>query len=199
MKFSARNTGRLAGYVDRIRQFATRTGGNVAMIFGIAVIPMILAGGAAVDYSRAFHVQQRLSMALDATALAVGASTKTNFNELNTLAQNYFNANYPAAELGVPGTLQLSIADGTVSLSATAELETVIMYLAGIQTMDVQSSVEVTKEQSALEVALVLDNTGSMNYSGKIGALKQASTDLVDILTGGEENPPLLKFALVPF
>ncbi len=73
------------------------------------------------------------------------------------------------------------------------------MQIAGFQTLDVNSYVEVTREQTALEVTLVLDNTGSMNSSGKITALKQASTDLVNLLFGQEENPALLKFALVPF
>ena len=180
-------------------RFLREKSGNVAMIFGIASIPLAIAGGAAVDYSRAYLVQQRLSAALDAAALAVGASAKTDDTELRQLAQNYFDANYPASEIGVPGQLAITIANSTVSMSATADLQTAIMGLVGIHNMSVSSAVEITKERTALEVVLVLDNTGSMNSYGKIDALKQASTDLVDVMFGDDPNPELLKFALVPF
>jgi len=199
----ARN-GRAAGKLGRsllarFFTFARALAGNVAIIFALAAVPIVIAGGAAVDYSRAFVVQQRLTAALDAAALAVGASTKTDFDELNRIAQDYFKANYPAEELGVPGELHLSIDGETVRMNATAELETALMGIVGIHEMDVYSDVEVTKEKNALEVALVLDNTGSMNSYSKIDALKQAARDLVDIMFGDEDTPELLKFALVPF
>lgn len=198
------SNGRAAGkagrsLLTRIFSFARAQAGNVAIIFALAAVPIVLAGGAAVDYSRAFVVQQRLTAALDAAALAVGASPKTDFDELNELAQDYFKANYPAEELGVPGELHLTVDGETVRMNATAELETALMGIVGIHEMDVYSDVEVTKEKNALEVALVLDNTGSMRSYGKIDALKQASRDLIDIMFGDEATPELLKFALVPF
>jgi len=180
-------------------RFLGARAGNVALLFGLAALPIMVAGGAAVDFSRAFVVQQRLSAALDATALALGSTTETDPDELEQLAQNYFTANYPSAELGVPGTLNFTIAGATVSMSASAELETTIMKIAGINSVDVSSSVEVTKEKTSMEVVLVLDNTGSMSWNGKIEALKTASTELVNTLFGEEENPEILKVGLVPF
>jgi len=202
-QLQAADTGKPRGFArrmfDRMCRFASAREGNVALIFGLLALPVIMAGGAAVDYSRAFVVQQRLTAALDAAALAVATSQETQQQELEAVAQSYFDANYPAAEIGAPGTLNLSVSGSTVTLSADADLPTTIMHVAGIDNMDVHSEVEVTKERNALEVALVLDNTGSMQSYGKINALKVASHDLVNIMFGEETQPELLKFALVPF
>ena len=48
---------------------------------------------------------------------------------------------------------------------------------------------EVTRDSKGLEVALVLDNTGSMLQSGKLQALKDSATTLIDTVwatKGGE-------------
>jgi hypothetical protein len=60
-------------------------------------------------------------------------------------------------------------------------------------------NVEVTRESKGLEIALVLDNTGSMADSGKMPALKSATNELIGILFGEQNTPSHLKMALVPF
>ncbi|MDP7624983.1 MAG: pilus assembly protein, partial [Rhodospirillales bacterium] len=93
--------GRLARVVS---DFAADRRGVVAILFVLALVPIVAAGGATVDLSRAYTVKQRLGNALDAAGLAVGSASGLSDNELNTLAQKYFDANYPAKELGVPAT-----------------------------------------------------------------------------------------------
>ena len=43
----------------------------------LAMIPILIGSGAAVDYSRAYMVKSRLSHALDQAGLAVGSSNPT--------------------------------------------------------------------------------------------------------------------------
>lgn len=173
--------------------------GNVAMIFGLSLVPVILAAGSAIDVSRALVVRSRLSQALDAAGLAVGGTIGLNEAQTQQLAQNYFDANYPAGALGVAGVLQVSQAGNVVSLNATATLDTIIMSIVGIDTMTVASAAEITRESKGLEVALVLDNTGSMYWNGKIGALRDSATSLINILFGENAFPDNLKVSLVPF
>jgi hypothetical protein len=52
-----------------MRDFQRAQGGNVALIFAIAAIPIIAAICAAIDYSRANSVQTDLQNALDSVAL----------------------------------------------------------------------------------------------------------------------------------
>jgi Flp pilus assembly protein TadG len=183
---------RLAGFLGDRR-------GNVAMIFGITFIPILVAGGSGVDLARAFIVQQRLAHALDAAALAVGTSLEKTDAELEALAQSFFDANYPAQEMGVPGALAMAINDNVITLSASAEVDTAFMRVVGYNEMSVGATSEVTRKLTGLEVVLVLDNTGSMGSGGKITALKSASKELVNILFGDQTNPDYLKIGLVPF
>ena len=175
------------------------TGGNVAIIYALSLIPLLIAAGAAVDFSRALVVRSRLAEALDAAGLAVGASTNLNASQISTLAQQYFNANYPANKIGVPGSLNVVQTGQVITLSATANLPTTLMAVAGITHLDVSVSNEITRSNKALELALVLDTTGSMASSGKIQALQQSANDLIDILSGGINNPTQLKIGVVPF
>jgi Flp pilus assembly protein TadG len=192
--------GRRLGLVTRrLAGFLGDRSGNVAMIFGVTFIPILIAGGSGVDLARAFIVQQRLAHALDAAALAVGSSLEKTDAQLEALAQSYFDANYPAQQLGVPGALTMAIDDNVVTISASAKVDTAFMRIVGYDQMSVGASSEVTRKLTGLEVVLVLDNTGSMNSGGKIGALKTASRELVKILFGDQENPDYLKIGLVPF
>jgi Flp pilus assembly protein TadG len=172
--------------------------GAVAVTLAVAMIPLIFAAGAAVDLSRAYVVKQRLRFALDAAGLAVGASSGTE-SELESLMQTYFDKNYPNDAMGEPVSLTMESADNIITLTATRKIDTTFMKIAGIGSMNVYAESEVTRETTGLEVVLVLDNTGSMASSGKMDAMKQAATDLVNILFGTEEVHPKLKIGLVPY
>ncbi|MCJ8309171.1 MAG: pilus assembly protein [Hyphomicrobiales bacterium] len=64
------------------------------------------------------------------------------------------------------------------------------------------ASAEVQCGSDTIEIALVLDNSGSMGSSGKIGTLRSAAADLVNTLhttMGQQSRPDPIKFSLVPF
>ena len=187
--------GRLARAVSA---FAADRRGVAAIFFVLALVPIVAAGGAAVDLSRAYVVKQRLGNALDAAGLAVGSASGLSDSELNTLAQKYFDANYPAKELGVPATPVLTINDSEITLTATADMDTTLLRLAQIDSLLVAATTTIKRETKGLDVVLVLDNTGSMG-GYKIASLKEASETFVEILFGDEAEPKFLKVGIVPF
>ena len=69
----------LAGRVGRlsaralVAKFTASKGGNVAVISGIAALPIISAVGCVVDYSMASMIRTKLQAAADAAALAAAA------------------------------------------------------------------------------------------------------------------------------
>src|SRR3954464_2967100 len=73
--------------------------GNVAVMFGIAILPIMAAIGAAVDYSHASSVKTAMQAALDSTALMLSrdAANKDD-GQLDAAAKNYFNALFTRAE-----------------------------------------------------------------------------------------------------
>ncbi|MEQ9447504.1 MAG: pilus assembly protein, partial [Rhodospirillaceae bacterium] len=186
-------------FKDLFRRFLGDQRGNFAIMFALASIPIIVAAGAAVDISRAYVVETRLKAALDAAALAVGGTTGQTNAQLQVIAQNYFNANYPAEKMGVPGTVSVTQNGNVVSLTVAADLPTTLMGIAGIDTMDIVASSEVTRMGKKLEVALVLDNTGSMGSGGRMTVLKAAAKDLIDTVSTAALTPGDVKVSIVPF
>jgi Flp pilus assembly protein TadG len=191
---------RVAGGLPRLlARYAGAEGANVAIIFALSLVPLLVAAGTAVDLSRALVVRSRLASALDAAGLAVGATVNLTELQMQDLAEKYFDANYPAEKLGVPGSVSVHLVGKIITMSATAQLDTSLMYLVGINHLNVGASNEITRETKGLELAMVLDNTGSMSSSGKLTALKTAATDMIDSLSGGENFPDQLKIGIVPF
>ena len=94
------------------------------MIFGLSLIPLVVSTGAASDASRALIVRARLAEALDAAGLAVGGATELSEQDMEQLAQDFFDANYPEDALGVVGTLNFPITNEVITMSATATVPT---------------------------------------------------------------------------
>jgi len=91
-------------------------------------------------------------------------------------------------------------------LDAEATLPTTFMRIFGKNEMKVSARSEITREMTGLEVALVLDVTGSMDDpvgngdpTKKIAALRTAGADLVNILFGSHEEVDDLWVGVVPF
>jgi len=69
----------------------------------------------------------------------------------------------------------------------------------GMDTLDVRTVSVATLGRRDLDIALVLDNTGSMRERGKLTALKEASNNLVDILYADPTTASGTQLGLVPF
>jgi hypothetical protein len=69
----------------------------------------------------------------------------------------------------------------------------------GFNTLTVQSTTTVTRQDRAMELALVMDNTGSMSQNNKMSSMQSAATSLLDILFGTSDTANLLNVAVVPF
>lgn len=183
-------------------KFRDARSGNLAMIYALALVPTIAAVGSAVDLSRAMVVKMRLGEALDAAGLAVGGTVGLTDAQMTQKAEKFFYANYPSDEFGTVTSLSVSSSGANrdlVTVAGTARVDTAFMGLFGIFKLDVAVNVQVTRESKGLEVALVLDNTGSMAESGKMTALKSSTNELINILFGDQTSPEHLKMALVPF
>jgi Flp pilus assembly protein TadG len=189
----------------RLRAFGGARKGNVAMIFALMLVPISVAAGAGLDFSRALIVRARMSEALDAAGLAVGATSGLSTQQMQTLAQNYFNANYTADKsLGTPAAVTVVQGTDSITLSTGVNVPTTLMNLVGIKSVPVSTSSQVVWGQTKLWVALVLDNTGSMTETdntgtSKIDALKTASHQLLTMLQNASSNPGDVRVSIVPF
>ncbi len=147
------------------RQFRDDIRGNVSLIFGLAAIPMLVSAGMAVDIARHGHHQNRLNTAVDAAALAVARmDDDATQAEMDALARRYIDINYtPGADLnGNEIDLTVGLTGNVVTVTAEVDVPTTITRLIGVLDMVARTTSEVTKEILGTEIALVLDNTGSM-------------------------------------
>jgi Flp pilus assembly protein TadG len=181
--------------------------GNLAVVFAIAIIPLLAAVGAAIDYTRAVTAKTQLQNALDSTALMLSRDLSAGAiaaSDIPTKGQAYFTAlfsNKESTNVTVTATYTQasSTNNSTVLVTGSAQIKSYIMQLAGVPTMSFGSSSTATWGSNLLRVALVLDNTGSMAQYGKIGALKTAATSLVTQLSGLAKNTGDVYISVVPF
>ncbi len=99
--------------------------GNVAIIFALSVIPVLLAGGAGIDLARALAVRARMYEAVDAAALAVASKSGISENAAKLLAQQYFDANFNMnSSYGTPAPLDVDVDPDTqqVNVSTTISM-----------------------------------------------------------------------------
>ncbi len=184
------------------RRAVRETRGNVSLMFGLLAIPLLLGAGMAVDIARKGFHQQQLNSAIDGAALAVAKMEDGATNEqMVNLARQYIDLNYTKRD-GLNGneiTLSVDLDDNVVTVTADVDVPTTITRLVGVFDMKAHVSAEVTKEVLGTEIALVLDNTGSMSHNGKIDALEDAADTLLDVLFAGTSSTNKLKIAVVPF
>lgn len=183
-----------------IRSFIRDSRGNVAILFGLAAIPVIGMVGVALDYNRATNVHQKLQHALDATSLAlareVGSLRKA---EYASRAMELFEANFP--EYGDYDISEVRVVpgDGMLDLSAVGNVPTTIAGVLGIDEVKISTSSQAVWGSGRIELALVLDNTDSMARSNKMRELKRATTSLLNTLEESVYEEDAVRVSIIPF
>ena len=184
------------------RRFLSAEGGNVAVFFALAFIPIVGSVGATVDYSRASSAKTAMQAAADATALMLSKNAATlTSSELTAKAQTYFNALFNRPQVtGVVVTPSYTTSGGSqIVVNASGNLKTNIMAVVGYSTMKVAVSSTIAWGNSKLRVALALDTTGSMSSAGKIDALKTATNNLLTQLKSAAVTDGDVYVSIVPF
>ncbi len=192
----------IARLSSKTRAFGSDRKGNVAIIFGLALLPMTALVGAAVDYSRASSVRADFQAALDATALMISKTASTSTAaQLQTQAHDYFLALFTRSEAISPNITAVYSSSPTSSVTITGDTAVAPMFMAipGVPQIKITSSSTVAWGNTRLRVALVLDNTGSMAANGKMTALKTASHNLLSSLQNAATAGPDVYVSIVPF
>lgn len=185
-----------------LTKFLDNRAGNFAAMFSLCLVPLVLAVGLAVDYSRLVSARSQLQSVADAGALALAASKETNPAKLRQMAENYLAANTAPNIVQSAQIASLNSVGDDIDLSLKGTVSTTFMSLASIDQLNVGVSALAKRAVTgSVEVGLVLDNTWSMSEADasgatKIATLKTAASDLVSQLLGGSGK---VKVALVPY
>jgi Flp pilus assembly protein TadG len=180
-------------------RFIRNKRGNVAMMFALAMIPVVGAVGAAIDYTRVAQVRTKLADALDAGVLAVGSQAAMTDAQAYTMIKQWIDVHMGTANAAYWNLDSVTQnADGKIIASVSGNVETTVARVLGIDKIPIAVTSQAVRSIGKVEIALVLDNTGSMK-GAKIAALKDAASSLVDSLAKATSNPNDLKIGLVPF
>jgi Flp pilus assembly protein TadG len=199
------------------RRFARDERGVFAVIFGLTAIVLVALAGAVVDFVSLQQSRTTTQVALDAAALALQPrilEPSYNVAEIQTLAQNLVNERLAASGrddiTAVVDTPIIDVANGSLLLEASIQSPTIFVALVGVNRLDARLRSEATRRALALEVAMVLDNSGSMANESRMTNLKSAATCATNILlfdavdascnpTAGAAAAEDTRIALVPF
>lgn len=191
----------LPKWTSHFKNFICDQRGVVAIIFGIAAIPIMGMVGASLDYSRAANVKSQLQDALDGAILTAAHERQLSDAQLEAAIRTQIEAMISGAHGANSLTLNIrrSPDDETLmDIDASMQVGTTILDIMGIESITVGANAAVGVDFRSLEVALVLDNTGSMRSSGRIASLREAASDFVDVVTEDGESDNV-KIALVPY
>jgi Flp pilus assembly protein TadG len=187
-----------------LARFLRNQKGGVAPILALTIIPLIAMVGAAVDYSRASLARTAMQAALDSTALMLSKDAQTlNTAQLDSKATVYFNALFHRPEASNVQVQQQfsSPQQGSFNIKVigSATVNTLFWRVIGQDQVNISASGEVVWGIKKLNLALALDNTGSMASSSKMTALKEAAHNLLNTLQKAEKTPGDVKVSIIPF
>ena len=182
------------------RRFVSDRRASVLPYFAFALMALGGAAGLATDSAFGYLAKARMSKALDAAGLAAGRVKSGG--DITAEAQSFFQANFPASAYNATITnFQVTASQDNqfVTLEVAADIPTTFLRVAGIETTQISARTVVHRQTRGMELALVMDNTGSMRSGGKMDAMKAAAQSLVNILYGSHETLPNFWVALVPY
>ncbi len=188
--------------LKQLRSYVADESGAAIVVLAATMVVLVGAAGLAFDAGRGYMVNARLSQAVDAAALAGGRSlTIGGGGDYAAQITKYFDANFPEGYMGADVSepdITVNTGGDQITVVATASIPTTLMRVLSVQNVEVSASATVNRTIKGLEVAMVLDNSGSMKGS-KLGDLKDSSKLLLDILYGDNDSVEDLYVGLVPF
>lgn len=197
----------LSRYKSLFEKFVQHERGAVAILFSFFVLMLMLIVGIAIDTSRSINARMQASQALDAATLAAAKAMNEqglNDTELLDIAKTVFLANTEQTVAGANfKEVQISIdrTDNSVSAFVDGTVNATFTKLFNISQIPIQSRSTVSFNIKDIELALMLDTTGSMKEDNgqKLRDLKDAAKDLINILVGSGSQANKTRIALAPY
>ncbi|WGS52640.1 VWA domain-containing protein [Paraburkholderia sp. D15] len=190
-----------------------RQRGSVSVMMAVSLIALIGILGLAVDSGLGYMIKARLDAAVDGAVIAAGEAVTRGNNQAQqtTNAQQaasaFFSANYPAGFLGssvTAGTPSVVFNAGTVTIGMTAQASVPVTFThtLGFKVLNVAASSQAIRK--TLDMAFVIDTTGSLNVSGVPAAVRANAIAFLNNFDVTNDRVALMHFAFgtlvdVPF
>lgn len=183
------------------RKFWADRRGSYTISFGLMCLTLCVAAGGMTDMMRLIDTRSKLRDAVDATALFVAQqhrNSETQSRSDTDVARDYMTRIFDAKS-GTLGTVSAAAAANSVTVTAAASLDTYFLTTLSLASLSTTAASTATWASTSIEIALVLDNTGSMADNSKLTSLQSAARSLVDTVSAKASATYTIKFSLVPF
>ncbi|MEQ9673407.1 MAG: pilus assembly protein TadG-related protein [Roseovarius indicus] len=193
------------GLSQEIERFRDEEDGNAIILTLFMFLFMLVMAGLGIDMMRYEMERTHLQATLDSAVLAgAGAPIGSEVDDVKAIIEDYFAKNDMSSYLHDIDTDGTGTDDIETSLNATRayaeasmNIDTYLMKLSGVDTLEAFGAAEAEVRTPKLEVSLVLDVSGSMEGT-KMTNLKSAARNFVTTIIDGSE-PGNTVISLVPF
>lgn len=184
------------------KRFWQSTGGNFAIIFAILLPVLLAAVGLALDVANLSKAKSDLQNALDSAVLAASRLSDQTGSRTDVF-NAFFKTNIANRPALVNATAELTVDQRVNQIKTTGTADADVALNFGFifgQSARVSAVANAFESTARLEVALVLDNTGSMG-AANMKALIEGSKDVIKALQKVKTDRPEREIlaALVPF
>lgn len=185
----------------KLGSFNRASDGAIGIVLALAASVLVATGGGAVDVWRKNVEEGKLQAAVDAGALAAAASLGKD-SAREKAAIKTFRANYQTKNTKITEKVTFN-SDGTIAMTASGTIPSSFLGVIGMTSLNVEAKAVVDRNRQDLELALVLDVSGSMSFpidgQSRLSVMKSVTTELVDKLDAAASGASGVKVGIVPF
>jgi len=187
---------------DMFRDFRRDERGVFAVLFSLIAVVLIAFAGSAVDFTLLQQRRTTAQVALDAAALAL--QSKINTMAPDAIGQRALTLvrdrmNDPQVTVEITG-VEIDKSAGSLRLTASFDAPSYFVTLVGVHRLGAAVRSQATRKSQRIEIAMVLDNSGSMETANRMVYLRQAATNATRIFfADSTPGDPRIFVGLVPF
>mgnify|MGYP003584081175 CR=1 FL=1 len=176
--------------MDLLRRFRENDRGAVAIVFAVALIPIMGLSGAAIDYTRATQAKSKLQAATDSAALAALTVKASTLSQRELAARTVFEANRPD---DVMPSVTYAVGQKEAAVTATGEVSTSMLKVLQINDIGLRARAKAVRVYDGPppciltlnpSVASAIDMTGNTHFTGN-GCVLHANSNANSAITVG--------------
>ena len=185
------------GKMSIFKNYRENQRGNFSIMLSVGVSLIVMGIAASLETGNMVRMKTSLQSQVDIAALAAATVTpetgskQPDYQDIafDVMVDNGYNPEHKKPDI--------ETSDKFIKVSTTIPYEGYFTKILGNPKLEISVEAESTlPSQAQIEMVLVLDNTKSMTVDGKMDALKEGATGIVDSI---EEAGKGSKIGLVPF
>jgi Flp pilus assembly protein TadG len=188
-----------------LNRLVSNRSGNFGVLTALLMVPIIGAGGLAIDFTHALSLRTQLQAAADAAAVGAVAQKSAAMTQAQTMtgdgaiaqgksdAQDIFRAQLSGELLDLPVNVQVNVAKTggvlTSSVTFNARVSTTFMQVLGQTSMPISGAATARYETpSYMDFYMLLDNTPSMGVGATASDIATMKTATAAGHDGGKDK-----------